>query len=559
MFKNLEEIRNDITKLNIIFGAGKKGEETLAYLKKNDVEVTAFIDNDSDKWSMIYHNRPVWDIDKFYSCKSEQVRIFIGCMDFVSVSKQLEENGFKNYYYYHDDCIYDVRRENINTEKLKKEIYSRPIYIYGDEKFILDFTYIFDDLQIIGYVDGEGNNSISLKQWKSHSEKNSLIIVCKFNHNEALNKLGEIGLQENKDFIIADAVFNILDENCTKPVYILPSQMMKKTVYAQPEKQDDCYNPFTNMRVGTKFTVHCCCTDWTLPIGSLEENTMDEIWNSIYAKIFRLSVINKTYSFCKHDRCTHLKIDTASTDRRMEVTSIGKYEYPSYIEIGIDRTCNFYCTSCRKELMVMNSTQLNRVEKIKNEIINSGYLEKTEKLLVGGSGEPLFSKIERDIILKNLGQRKTILIRTNGILLNEELFNQLDSIYEKIGIIVSIDAATKETYNKLRKSNNLSNWDILQGNLQVLSEKKKEGKISLFQINICVQKGNYKEIPDFIRMGINLDVDCVYITPIRNFGTFTKEEFQDIRIMDDAKQIKPEVKVILEDEITKDRRVLMTF
>ena len=61
---------------------------------------------------------------------------------------------------------------------------------------------------------------------------------------------------------------------------------------------------------------------------------------------------------------------------------------------------------------------------------------------------------------------------------------------------ISIDAATKETYHKVRLH---GKWDMLQNNLKYLSEEV----VPNFDFIICsmvVQTSNYKEMYDFVNM-----------------------------------------------------------
>ncbi len=141
-------------------------------------------------------------------------------------------------------------------------------------------------------------------------------------------------------------------------------------------------------------------------------------------------------------------------------------------------------------------------------------------------------------MFKNASNRKTLDLRTNGTLLDRDAFQKLRGIYDKLSITVSIDAATKETYDQLRRSHNMNTWNNLMGNLEFLSEMRRKGELYFFQINMCVQMKNYKEIPDFIAMGKRLGVDRVYITPIRNWGTYTGQEFKTIEVMGSDKSVK---------------------
>ena len=112
---------------------------------------------------------------------------------------------------------------------------------------------------------------------------------------------------------------------------------------------------------------------------------------------------------------------------------------------------------------------------------------------------------------------------------------------------VSIDTATKNTYESIRRG---GNFDVLRKNMEFASQLRKEGKIQYFRINFVVQKKNYLEMERFIEWGIQLGVDNVFFTKILNWGTYSKEEFADISMMEsDSQHPKPEFKEILDKEI----------
>ena len=60
-------------------------------------------------------------------------------------------------------------------------------------------------------------------------------------------------------------------------------------------------------------------------------------------------------------------------------------------------------------------------------------------------------------------------------------------------IIISVDAATKETYEKIRVG---GKWEELLTSLSLIAEKR--NKFEHIVINMTVMRSNYREIPQFI-------------------------------------------------------------
>jgi MoaA/NifB/PqqE/SkfB family radical SAM enzyme len=94
--------------------------------------------------------------------------------------------------------------------------------------------------------------------------------------------------------------------------------------------------------------------------------------------------------------------------------------------------------------------------------------------------------------------------------------------YLDIELYVSVDATKKETYEIIRRG---GDFETLLKNLKFLSGLRKEKKLSSLTINFVVQDHNYKEMPDFVKLGIELGVDFIAFQKIYNAGTYTADEF----------------------------------
>lgn len=537
-----------------IFGSGNWGKRCFSYLKKNNIHIEGFFDNNNELWGQLVANEveilsPQIITESFFT---ENI-IIVAMQNRGNVLKQLEKLGVKNFYIFVWNKIFYSKDKEVFGYKENSSLLSylnqHKLYIYGTGKYLDDFKYVFDNLKMYEVHDSDEIPYAS-------DNKNGIVILCDFNYEEKEQILSEKGYVYNKNYIKGEELFCLLDDIDDASVTI-PSAMMHKTLHAPMVDQVKCLLPFKNIQVSSRFSVHCCCSDWGSDIGNLENNTLEEVWNSNSMKIFRLSIINRTYSFCNSYNCVHMIMDPKPTTERMPIIKTDKY--PQRLEIGIDRTCNLYCESCRKDICVEQGKKRELIEKIKNQIIESGWLDNVDRLLLGGQGEVFFSQIYRDIMYKNAMNRKTLDLRTNGVLINGDELDKLEEIYNELSIIVSIDAATKDTYKKLRRSKDENAWDKLQVNLQELSKRRKNNKLSFFQINMCVQMDNYLEMIEFIRMGIELGVDKVYLTPIRNWGTYTDDRFKEVEIFDKKKKLKSQIAEVLKDPIFENPVVQCSF
>ena len=97
-------------------------------------------------------------------------------------------------------------------------------------------------------------------------------------------------------------------------------------------------------------------------------------------------------------------------------------------------------------------------------------------------------------------------ILSNGNIFTEDKWKMIDGKFKDIILMFSVDAATKETYEKVRRG---GRWENVMRGLSLASKLKKEGKISKFIIRFVVSNRNYIEMPDFVRLGSKLGCDIV--------------------------------------------------
>ena len=86
--------------------------------------------------------------------------------------------------------------------------------------------------------------------------------------------------------------------------------------------------------------------------------------------------------------------------------------------------------------------------------------------------------------------------------------------------------------------------------MEYAAQLRKKGDLSYLRFNFVVQKMNYKEMPQFVKWGLDLGIDEVFFTKILNWGTYTTEEFKEISMMEeDGITPKPELEEILKNPI----------
>lgn len=154
----------------------------------------------------------------------------------------------------------------------------------------------------------------------------------------------------------------------------------------------------------------------------------------------------------------------------------------------------------------------------------------------------------------NMNHIDYIRILSNGTLFNEKNWKEFKKNKNgKILLTASVDAATKETYEAIRRN---GNFDTLKANMAFAGELRRKGELAYLRMNFVVQKRNYKEMIDFVKWGLEIGADEVFFTKILNWGTFSADDFKEISMMEaDGITAKPELKKIIEDPIMKNKIV----
>ena len=144
---------------------------------------------------------------------------------------------------------------------------------------------------------------------------------------------------------------------------------------------------------------------------------------------------------------------------------------------------------------------------------------------MGSDGDPFASHVYRHF-MEQTPERDNIKysILTNGLMFKEfhtkipYVINNL----EELG--VSIDGATKETYEKLRLG---GKWDKINEALESMAELRQKHNFR-FILHFVVQKDNYHEMETIINLGEQYGADRVWLNKIEDWGTMDDFRTQDI-------------------------------
>ena len=309
-----------------------------------------------------------------------------------------------------------------------------------------------------------------------------------------------------------------------------------------------CLKPFTELEISDAGKLLCCCWGKYGYLGDLHGQSINQAWNNSQFQKLRVAFYQNKYQKLCDARVCHVLLK--------DQIPPGKDELPNWLWDDINRgrtilssgplkiklsdigTCNLNCIMCFRYFAPEDSVFSRELveKKIPEFLAENPNRELTIKLT--GNGDPFARKETKQFLLNfnpNQYPNVSFEILTNGQLLDEDTWKLI--AHNKIEEInVSVDAASKETYEKIRKG---GNWDKLMKNLRMIGNLRKKGVINYFYINMVVMRSNYREIIKFSELGKSLGCDEVNYQVIS--GLHLREEnfidYYDRRIVEEIKSI----------------------
>lgn len=329
------------------------------------------------------------------------------------------------------------------------------------------------------------------------------------------------------------------------------SLAQKKWPHDGSLKDKKCLEPFRNIEILPRGEVYTCCSAFlkhNYYIGNIFTDEFDAIWNSEKALKLRYSVSNGNFEYCQAT-CKYLcneKDEYSVADNGFPIVPRTKEDFaesykdcrvqtsPQVISLSCDKSCNLYCSSCRKTREVLGKEESDALYE---RLIKSvrPMLKDCKVLSSLGSGD-LFASAACSRFYKTLDIKEfpqlTLSVITNLQLLTPQKWEEFKNLHEfPLKLIVSIDGASKKTYEKLRLG---AKWETLCQNLEFFKEWRAlpQNKIQLLSLNFIVQKDNFEEIEAFCRFAQSVNADMIWFQQITNWGTYSDQDFKQVNVFD---------------------------
>jgi len=276
-----------------------------------------------------------------------------------------------------------------------------------------------------------------------------------------------------------------------------------------------CPRPYDTVLIDKTGSCYLCeCTSW-LPqsAGNLHTQSLADILNAKMARELQGSIADGSYRYCNNKQCSYLLDTRGGTKQWNTVLPLKQIKN---IRLAIDDSCNLSCPSCRThQIFEKDKFQLRKRYRLADRIIE--YVRRqshTINIHVGSDGDPFASLIYRYFV-KNIKDLPNVRfsIQTNGLLI-KKMYQRHIELFKKLDVLnVSIDGATKITYELLRRG---GSYEKIIENLKFIKLVKNNFK---FHLHMVVQQENWKEMPLMLKLGRRYGVDMIFFNKIENWNT----------------------------------------
>lgn len=282
-----------------------------------------------------------------------------------------------------------------------------------------------------------------------------------------------------------------------------------------------CNYPWTHFEVNNpNGDVTMCCDNNTV-LGNVHTDTVEDVWNGEgYRKIRRDMREQGAHGICPHT-CPilngyktyqnldwHADLDAASqespmcgnarlNDREFAASKDVLESKPRWMRYCYSYTCNLDCYHCYQ-----------REDALLNDKLSDAFMAQVEDLapyyqvVFFFGGEPFLYKP----VTKMMAELKTdpdtrFFFITNGTLMTDR---SLDMLKERnIGLFaISLDAATAESFDKLRVRGRKAEWKTVMDTVNLIAELHK-ARDFVFTLDMTVNTVNAGEIEAFVDLSLS--------------------------------------------------------
>jgi len=301
-----------------------------------------------------------------------------------------------------------------------------------------------------------------------------------------------------------------------------------------------CPRPYDTVLIDKAGSCFLCeCASW-LPqsVGNLHIQSLENILTSSMAGELQNSIADGSYRYCNNRQCSYLVDTSVGT---VPWKAAVPFKQIKNIRLAIDDSCNLSCPSCRThQIFERDKFQLRKRYQLADKIVE--YVKKqshTVNMHIGSDGDPFASLIYRYFIktIKDLPNVR-FTMQTNGLLI-KKMHRRHRTLFKKLDVLnISIDGATKTTYEKLRRG---GSFDKIIENLESAKTLKQQHGFK-FNLHFVVQNDNWREIPLMLELAHRYNADEMFFNKIQNWNTgidfATQDFFKDEKFIEMLERVQ---------------------
>ncbi len=256
-----------------------------------------------------------------------------------------------------------------------------------------------------------------------------------------------------------------------------------------------------NISINCDMTVSCNCQDDGSGIlGSLDQNSFEEIFFGPVANSFRASLAGGKLPILTCARCSELRRIRSERHQRGVTSSVPRLPYRGLL---VENTvaCNLRCPGCirPKVVKVRKKTQMSPDDvRTAAELIRR---LKIQKLFYFNRGEPFLSPhiLDEIKIIRALNPDLYIVTSTNGMFLNTDEKREAALLMDEV--IFSIDGCDQKSLRKYQRG---GDFNQMLKNLRELVCLRNERGLHVPQVEWKYLLFNWNDRPEQIRQAIQL-------------------------------------------------------
>jgi hypothetical protein len=294
--------------------------------------------------------------------------------------------------------------------------------------------------------------------------------------------------------------------------------------------------------------IHCdgnvfmCCFQRNYPLGNLLESSIEEIWFGPKADSVRSEVSKGLLPpVCLDGGCPHLVRQRAVADEIPQtlLPKILSIDLPNYhCNIGGNRPTAEHpaCLMCERNLPNYKFHSENHLPRILPTL--HGLLPSLTTLHIQGVAEAFWKdaifEVLNQINFDDFKDQITVTTVTNGTVLREQKIDKFLDRCPRTYVSFSIDAATSETYKKIRRIDALN---VVVKNLLYFSECRKRFPNLGLRIQNNINLINVSEVKEMVQLAAQAQVDEIEFNPTGGHPVEILPNEQNFQIFSDAQKI----------------------